>query len=341
MPEAFVMAAAAGGRALARPVDGAAWVSPERVQAFAEQHRRELRYLNRGSVVTAALIDAVRAQRWPDPADRPGGLALVVGSAFGNQGETTRYFRSFAGGGPQAVSPMASYDVAINAFVNFCSIFFKCSGVVQTFSSGAVSGTDALAAGLSLLESGDGSAVIIVGVEHESLEADAYCGAPHDAAGGAESGVALLLEPSAAGAATRGRVVAAETAFAPPGRGCTEMVLGRLVERMLSQAGVPRAAIAVVTAEPSWTDAGAVARRALALPGARWIESTGLGGRRQIGSAGLIGSALVLAALTDQTAWGLSVVADPLGWVGAALLAGTECARDARRRPEEGPACPR
>jgi 3-oxoacyl-[acyl-carrier-protein] synthase II len=333
MPEAYVTAAAMGGRGLHAAASGTTWVSPHAIGSFADRHHKSLRYLNRGSLVTGALVDAVLRSRWGDREEQPDGLALVVGSAFGNQGETTRYFRAIAVSGPDQVPPMASYDVAVNAFVNFCSIFFRCTGVVQMLSSGAVSGTEAMAAALSLLEEGEASAVLVAGVEHDSPEAWAYCGAAGGGSGAAESGVVMLLERGAVASAPLGRVLGAATGFAPPGGQRPAAVLAALVGGMASAVGVDTSSLAVLSAGPPWIETAAVAARRIAAPRTRLLDSGGVAGRWQLGSAGLVGSALVLSALAGSDAVGASMVADPLGWVGAVMLAGEH---ESPSRREEG-----
>lgn len=320
MPDAAVTGLALGGRACASGAAVPGLVPEAAIAAFAERHRKALRYLNRGSIVLAAVLDAVVTPRWSDPARLPPRLGLVVGSAFGNQGETTRYFRTIRALGPDQVGPMASYDVAVNAFVSFASLFFHATGPVQTLSSGAVSGLEALAGGVSMLAWDEADAVLVAGIEHECPEAYAYAGhGGPPGSGAAESAVVLLLERTGAAGAVCpppiGTVLGVETGFAPARADAAARLAGALLARSSRGPG----SLAAACSGPSWTgDAGLAGVR----PDA-WIASEPVGGSCQLGAAGLLGVALVLARLGRAAAsTGLAVATDPAGWIGAALLAG-------------------
>ncbi len=346
MPEVAISGAAVGGRAIrVEAGSGPTWLAPRAIEAFAEQNRKQLRFLNRGSILTAATIDAVLRRRWPDRRERLRELALVVGSAFGNQGETRRYFGTIHALGPEQVAPMASYDVAVNAFVNFCSIFFGLTSTAVMLSSGAVSGTDALANAQSLLAAGDAEGVLVVGVEQECLEAAAYAGVGREAESTETSGV-LLLESPAPGAQVYGWLLGADTAFAEPGSGRSRAVLGDLVGRLLSAQGVEVSAIRAVSAGPPWSSAHALARHVVEAPAAFWIDETSVAGRWQLGATGVVDCVRVLEHLeeTGRPGLGLLITVDPRGWLGAVLVGGGRPRAVQTRSParaEEGDACPR
>lgn len=320
MREAAITGWAAGGGSLACRGPAEGWLSPEAVDEFAQRHRKALRYLNHGSVLTAALVESVLARRWPSAEARPGSVALLVGSAFGNQGETVRYFRSIHASGPADVAPMMSYDVAVNSFTSFCSIFFGCKGPVQLFSSGAVSGLEALAGGVSLLDAGAVEAVLVAGVDCESDLVTAY-GLPGEAfSPAAEAGAVLLLERPSSGAPLGGRVLSAATCFAVSdgGRSAT---LSRLTRGLLQGRQTPRGAVytgprAVPARPPALAEAGAPA----------WLEIPARPGAALLGAAGPLGCIVVLERLRTPGRGGVGLVVseDPLGWVGGAVLGAAE-----------------
>ncbi len=337
MAEVIMTVGAMGGRSMLAPATGAerapvVWVPPSAIEEFAVRHHKQVRYLNRGAVLTATVIDAALRRRWPDPARQPRRLSLIVGTGFGNQGETTRYFASIRARGAEGVSPMASYDVSVNSFASFASIFFRIRAITHTMSSGAASGADALASALCFLETGEADAVLVVGVEPESAEAHGYVDqAP--GFGGVEACAVVLLERDEVTGPAFGAVLGAETGFGHPTSGRRAQVLERLVARLLVAAGRAGHPVSAVYTGPAWTDAEALARRALEAPGATWLDGTDGCSPWQIGASAIIGCACVLQHLggTGRAGLGLVLAADPDGWLGAVLVSGgpREAATDA------------
>jgi hypothetical protein len=320
-----ITACALGGRGVRAAGVGAPLlaVPPAAIEAFAERHRKELRYLNRGAVVTAALLDAVLRVRWPDGAQRPRDVALVVGTAFGNQGETTRSFAAIHAGGADGVAPMASYDVAVNSFVSFAAIFFGLTGIVHTLSSGAASGLDALASACCLLETAGPEAVLVVAIEPHAAEAYAYAGGPTAPSPGlAEAAVVVLLERPGHGAAACGRVLGADVVFVPPAPRYSARALDDVVTRLLRGACVETPP-GTVFAGPPWSDGAAVAGTVLRASGADWLDGGDVVSPWAVGAHGMVGAALVLQRLAcaPHRGPGLAVTVDPGGWLGAVLLA--------------------
>jgi enoyl-CoA hydratase len=321
IPTAHITACALGGRGVQDDAVGPPllFVAPAAIDAFAERHAKALRYLNRGAVVTAALLDALLEARWPEARDRPQNVALIVGTAFGNQGETTRFFDAIHAGGAGNVAPMASYDVAVNSFVSFAAIFFGLRGVVHTLSSGAASGLDALVSACCVLEASAPDAVLVVGFEPDAAEAFAYSGGPTPPPPGlAEAGAVLLLEKATDAAPACGRVLAADVAFAPRASG-TARVLGEVLTRLLPSDG-PRPG--TVFAGPPWSDSVALTEWLLPTAGAEWISGGDVVTPWAVGAHGLIGAALVMRRLAHapERGPGLVITVDPDGWLGALLL---------------------
>jgi hypothetical protein len=324
MTEATITAAAVGGESLRVSAAGGdaavIWLTSTAIDGFADRHRKALRYLNRGARLTAAVIDAVVQQRWPGGGPRPAGLSLIVGSGFGNQGETTRYFQAILAGGAEAVTPMASYDVSVNSFVSFASIFFGIRNVVHTVSSGATSGADALVSALAMLATGEADAVLVAGVEPDSAEAYGYANGTRQA-GEVEACAVLLLETAAARVPPYGRLLGAETAFASRAAGRREAVLAGLVERLLARGRVPDT-LHAVCAGPPWGDAAALTRR-IGTFGATWVGDDDRASPWQIGASAVVDCVRMLRHLRRSPTPGLGLVvsADPDGWLGAVLLA--------------------
>ena len=332
MPEVAITAIGLGGRAV-RGLDlpCAVHVEEDAVRAFATRHHAELRWANRGTVLTAAVVDAVLTRRWPDPAARPAHLALVVGSAFGNQGETTRYFRRILGERPDQVPPMASYDVAVNSFVGLCSLLFRASGPVLMVSSGAVSALDALATAAGIVGGGEAEVAIVVGVEHDCPEACAHAGVPPEP--GVSEGVAVLLLERARRADASGTLVdVASACVAPHGLAAAR---DALVAQLLDAHGI--SAVATVVAggiEPDGLHAPHVARGPRAEPCPASPAA--------VGAVGALAAAVALQRAADAgpAGVGVAVAVDRDGWVAAALLR----APDGRTGPsgarEEVSPCP-
>jgi 3-oxoacyl-[acyl-carrier-protein] synthase II len=95
---------------------------------------------------------------------------ILIGSSLGNFAQTTDYFHDIIREGPSEVSPMKSYDVALNSSVNYVSVFFKMKSFARTISSGFTSGTDAIGNAVKLIQNGKAKVIIAGGVEQISLD---------------------------------------------------------------------------------------------------------------------------------------------------------------------------
>ncbi|HJO56368.1 MAG TPA: beta-ketoacyl synthase N-terminal-like domain-containing protein, partial [Candidatus Scalindua sp.] len=95
---------------------------------------------------------------------------ILIGSSLGNFSQTTDYFHDIIREGPSEVSPMKSYDVALNSSVNYVSVFFKMKSFARTISSGFTSGTDAIGNAVKLIQNGKAKVIIAGGVEQISLD---------------------------------------------------------------------------------------------------------------------------------------------------------------------------
>jgi 3-oxoacyl-[acyl-carrier-protein] synthase II len=130
-----------------------------------------LKYLNKGTKFLASSVKLAL-----DDADLniDDGLSnqtgILIGSSLGNFSQTTDYFHDIARENPSELSPMLSYDVALNSSINYCSVFFKIKGFARTISSGFTSGTDAIGNAHKLIQSGKAKVVIAGGIEQISLD---------------------------------------------------------------------------------------------------------------------------------------------------------------------------
>ncbi|MBC8549079.1 MAG: beta-ketoacyl-[acyl-carrier-protein] synthase family protein, partial [Candidatus Brocadiales bacterium] len=95
---------------------------------------------------------------------------ILIGSSLGNFSQTTDYFHDIVREGPSDLSPMQSYDVALNSSINYVSVFFKMKSFARTISSGFTSGTDAIGNAIKLIQNGKVKVIITGGVEQISLD---------------------------------------------------------------------------------------------------------------------------------------------------------------------------
>lgn len=133
--------------------------------------KKGLRYLNNGtkflsSSVKMALDDA----KFPDDDSLFDDVGIIIGSSLGNFAETTNYFHNIIREGASELSPMQSFDVALNSSINHASVFFKTRAFARTISSGFTSGADAIGDGLRMIQNGRAKAVIVGGLEHISID---------------------------------------------------------------------------------------------------------------------------------------------------------------------------
>lgn len=133
--------------------------------------RKGLRYLNKGtkflgSSVKMALDDA-NLEIDEDMSNQTG---ILIGSSLGNFSQTTDYFHDIVRENPSGLSPMQSYDVALNSSINYASVVFKMKNFARTISSGFTSSTDAIGNALKLIQNGKADVIIAGGVEQISLD---------------------------------------------------------------------------------------------------------------------------------------------------------------------------
>ena len=133
--------------------------------------RKGMRYLNKGtkflgSSVKMALDDA-NLEIDDELSNQTG---ILIGSSLGNFSQTTDYFHDIARESPSELSPMQSYDVALNSSINYASVVFKIKNFARTISSGFTSSTDAIGNALKLIQNRLTKVVIAGGVEQISLD---------------------------------------------------------------------------------------------------------------------------------------------------------------------------
>ncbi|MGR3302029.1 MAG: beta-ketoacyl-[acyl-carrier-protein] synthase family protein [Candidatus Scalindua sp.] len=133
--------------------------------------RKGLKYLNKGtkflgSSIKMALDDA--SLNIDEELSNQTGI--LIGSSLGNFSQTTDYFHDIVREGPSELSPMQSYDVALNSSINYASVVFKIKSFARTISSGFTSGTDAIGNAIKLIQNGKADVIIAGGVEQISLD---------------------------------------------------------------------------------------------------------------------------------------------------------------------------
>ena len=133
--------------------------------------KKGLRYLNNGTkFLSSAAKMALDDANFPNDENLFDHVGIIIGSSLGNFAETTDYFHEIIKEGPSEVSPMQSFDVALNSSINHSSVFFKIKDFARTFSSGFTSSTDAIGDGFKMIQKGDAKTVIVGGVEHLSID---------------------------------------------------------------------------------------------------------------------------------------------------------------------------
>ncbi|MCR4289261.1 MAG: beta-ketoacyl-[acyl-carrier-protein] synthase family protein [Candidatus Scalindua sp.] len=130
-----------------------------------------LRYLNKGTKFLGSgaklAVDDASLEIDEELSNHTG---ILIGSSLGNFSQTTDYFHDIVRKGPSELSPMQSYDVALNSSINYVSVFFKMKGFARTISSGFTSGTDAIGNAIKLIQNGKAKVIITGGVEQISLD---------------------------------------------------------------------------------------------------------------------------------------------------------------------------
>ena len=89
-------------------------------------------------------------------------MGIVIGSSLGNFSETTDYFYEIIRNNPSELSPMHSYDVALNSSINYVSVIFKIKGLARTISAGFTSSTDAIGDAYKMIQR-DMAKIIVAG----------------------------------------------------------------------------------------------------------------------------------------------------------------------------------
>ncbi|MGR3175744.1 MAG: beta-ketoacyl-[acyl-carrier-protein] synthase family protein [Candidatus Scalindua sp.] len=130
-----------------------------------------LKYLNKGtkflgSSIKMALDDA--SLNIDEELSNQTGI--LIGSSLGNFSQTTDYFHDIVREGPSELSPMQSYDVALNSSINYASVVFKIKNFARTISSGFTSSTDAIGNAIKLIQNGKADVILTGGVEQISLD---------------------------------------------------------------------------------------------------------------------------------------------------------------------------
>lgn len=130
-----------------------------------------LKYLNKGtrflgSAVKMALDDA----KLPVDGSLSNQTGVIIGSSLGNFSETTDYFYEIIRNNPSELSPMLSYDVALNSSINYVSVTFKIKGFARTLSAGFTSGADAVGNAFGMIQQDMARVIVAGGVEQISID---------------------------------------------------------------------------------------------------------------------------------------------------------------------------
>lgn len=130
-----------------------------------------LKYLNKGtrflgSASKMALDDA----KLPQDGSLSNQMGIVIGSSLGNFSETTDYFYEIIRNNPSELSPMLSYDVALNSSINYVSVIFKIKGLARTISAGFTSSTDAVGDAYKMIQRDMAKVIVAGGVEQISID---------------------------------------------------------------------------------------------------------------------------------------------------------------------------
>ena len=133
--------------------------------------RKGLKYLNKGTKFLASSIKLALDDAGLNIDDELSNqTGIIIGSSLGNFSQTTDYFHDIVRENPSELSPMLSYDVALNSSINYSSVVFKIKGFARTISSGFTSGTDAIGNAHKLIQSGKAKVIIAGGIEQISLD---------------------------------------------------------------------------------------------------------------------------------------------------------------------------
>ncbi len=130
-----------------------------------------LKYLNKGTrFLGSAAKMAIDDAKIPTDGSLLEKMGIVIGSSLGNFPETTDYFFEIIRGNPSELSPMLSYDVALNSSINYVSVIFKIKGLARTVSSGFTSSTDAIGDAFNMIRQDLAKVIVAGGVEQISID---------------------------------------------------------------------------------------------------------------------------------------------------------------------------
>ncbi|MFO0792912.1 MAG: beta-ketoacyl-[acyl-carrier-protein] synthase family protein [Candidatus Brocadiaceae bacterium] len=130
-----------------------------------------LKYLNKGTrFLGSAAKMAIDDAKIPTDGSLSEKMGIVIGSSLGNFSETTDYFFEIIRGNPSELSPMLSYDVALNSSINYVSVIFKIKGLARTVSSGFTSSTNAVGDAFNMIRQGLAKVIVAGGVEQISID---------------------------------------------------------------------------------------------------------------------------------------------------------------------------
>ncbi|MBM4055606.1 MAG: beta-ketoacyl-[acyl-carrier-protein] synthase family protein [Planctomycetes bacterium] len=133
--------------------------------------KKGLRYLNKGTLfLGSATKMALDDSKLPQDGSLEDRIGIVIGSSLGNFSETTDYFYEIIRGNPSELSPMLSYDVALNSSINYVSVIFKVKGPVRTVSAGFTSSLNAIEDASRMIQNGMAKVMIAGGVEQISID---------------------------------------------------------------------------------------------------------------------------------------------------------------------------
>lgn len=130
-----------------------------------------LKYLNKGTrFLGSASKMAIDDARLPTDGSLSEKMGIVIGSSLGNFSETTDYFYEIIRNNPSELSPMLSYDVALNSSINYVSVIFKMKGLARTISAGFTSSTDAIGDAYKMIQRNMVKVIVAGGVEQISID---------------------------------------------------------------------------------------------------------------------------------------------------------------------------
>ncbi|MCF6159055.1 MAG: beta-ketoacyl-[acyl-carrier-protein] synthase family protein [wastewater metagenome] len=130
-----------------------------------------LKYLNKGTrFLGSAAKMALNDAQLPPDGSLSDQMGVVIGSSLGNFSETTDYFYEIIRNNPSELSPMLSYDVALNSSINYVSVVFKIKGLARTISSGFTSSVDAVGNAFTMIQRDMARVIITGGVEQISID---------------------------------------------------------------------------------------------------------------------------------------------------------------------------